>query len=122
MSKRTELLVLTLWSPFWVQERRTELGFVLVWVVEFFYSIVGSVAFVSVRAIYTLLCHLALLLLPTCQHMRTHLRLVSPQWSPPVLGKVVVEGTALVIVVLGVLSALFCLEGVQIQERDALIL
>ena len=49
VSKGAELLVLTLWSLPWLEEGRAELGFVFVWMIEFFNSVMCFVAGIAMR-------------------------------------------------------------------------
>lgn len=106
--ERTVLLVFARRAPH-LEIRRAELGLVLVWVIEFFNTVMRSLTVVLLRAILVL-----------AGHVRTDLRLVSTEWPPPVFVIVVVEWAALQVVILGLLLALVNFEGKEVQKHYAL--
>jgi len=83
MSKGAVFLILTWWAPH-LKIRRAKLGFVLIWVIEFFNTIMGSLTVILLGAI-----------LVFTNHIGTNFGLVSTQRPAPVLIKVVVEWAAL---------------------------
>ena len=108
MSKRTILLVFTRRAPH-LEIGRTELGLILVRVIEFLDSVV---------------CPIAVILLRTTLYFANHLwadfGLVRAQWPSAVFVIVMVEGTAFKVMVLRVLLTLVYFEGEEIEEHYGL--
>lgn len=102
------LLVFTLLAPH-LEIGRTELGLIFVGMVELLHTVMGPLA---------VLLLLAILDFP--DHLRADLRLVSPKGPPSILVKVMVEGTALQVVILWILLTLVYLESEEVEEHDAL--
>ena len=117
--------------------RGTKFGFVFIWVIKFLYSVMSSITSVTIGTLdealvikpwwivatsftSAVLRMLATSMLIWITNMGADLWLVSTQWPPTVLVKVVIEGTALKVMVLGILGARMYLECVQIEELYAL--
>jgi hypothetical protein len=87
-----------------------ELGLVLIWVIELFYSIVGTLARVSTITARTLACHL-----------RADFRLVCAERPSAVFIIIMIKWAALQIMILRILLAWVYLESEEVEEHGGLL-
>ena len=109
MRKGTVLLIFTRWAPH-LEIGRAELGLILVRMIKLFHTVMGPLTEVALRTVLIFSCH-----------MRTDFRLVCSKRPSSVLVEVMIEWTALKVMILWILLARVYFESEQVEKHDALV-